>query len=156
MNILKLIASILICQAAGFLGSLFTRPAIAGWYAGLDKPSFNPPNGVFAPVWTTLYLLMGIALFLVWKSGSGDGRARRGMILFGVQLALNVCWSIAFFGFESPLAGLAVIVVLWALILATMLDFFRISRAAGMLLVPYIAWVSYAAVLNLFLYTLNR
>ncbi|HER43711.1 MAG TPA: tryptophan-rich sensory protein [Candidatus Eisenbacteria bacterium] len=156
MNILKLAASILVCQAAGFIGSFFTRPAIPGWYAGLEKPSFNPPNGVFAPVWTALYLLMGIALFLVWKIGFGDERVRKGMILFGIQLVLNTGWSIAFFGFESPLAGLVVIVVLWAAILATMLDFFRISRVAGALLVPYIAWVSYAAVLNLFLYTLNR
>ena len=156
MNILKAIASILLCQAAGFVGSFFTAPAIPGWYAGLDKPSFNPPNAVFAPVWTILYLLMGIALFLVWRGGSGDERIRRGMAIFGVQLALNVGWSIAFFGFRSPLAGLVVIAVLWAAILLTMLDFFRISRIAGILLVPYIAWVSYAAVLNLSLYRLNR
>ncbi len=156
MNILKAIASVLICQAAGFVGSFFTTPAIPGWYAGLDKPSFTPPNAVFAPVWTILYLLMGIALFLVWRTGFGDERIRRGMAIFGVQLALNVGWSIAFFGFRSPLAGLVVIVVLWAAIFLTMLDFFRISRIAGILLIPYIAWVSYAALLNIFLYTLNR
>jgi benzodiazapine receptor len=156
MNILKIIVSILICQAAGYVGSVFTTPAIPGWYEGLNKPSFNPPNSVFAPVWTILYLLMGIALFLVWRIGFGDERIRKGMALFGIQLALNVGWSIAFFGFKSPLAGMLVIVVLWAVILATMLDFFRISRLAAILLVPYIVWVSYAAVLNASLYILNK
>ena len=156
MNVLKVIASILICQAAGFVGSIFTTPAIPIWYKGLTKPSFTPPDRVFAPVWTVLFLLMGIALFLVWKVGFGDERVRKGMALFGVQLALNVSWSIAFFGFRSPLAGLIVIAVLWAAILVTIFDFFSISRVAGALLVPYIAWVSYAAVLNVSLYILNR
>lgn len=156
MNILKLIASILICQVAGFVGSFFTTPSIPGWYEGLNKPSFNPPNSVFAPVWTILYLLMGIALFLVWREGFGNERIRKGLAIFGIQLVLNVGWSIAFFGFRSPLAGLFVIVVLWVAILLTILDFFGISRIAAILLVPYIVWVSYAAVLNLFLYTLNR
>jgi benzodiazapine receptor len=156
MNILKLLASILVCQAAGFAGSFFTAPAIPAWYDGLVKPSFTPPDMIFAPVWTALFLLMGIALFLVWRIGFDDRRVRRGLALFGVQLALNVSWSIAFFGFRSPLAGLLVIAALWAAILATLVCFFRISRTAGVLLIPYIAWVSFAAVLNVSLYMLNR
>ncbi len=156
MNVLKAIASILVCQAAGFVGSIFTAPAIPIWYKGLAKPSFTPPDRVFAPVWTVLFLLMGIALFLVWRVGLRDERVRKGMVIFGIQLLLNVSWSIAFFGFRSPLAGLIVIAVLWAAILVTIFDFFRISRVAGALLVPYIAWVSYAAILNLSFYFLNR
>lgn len=156
MKIIKAIVSILVCQAAGFAGSFFTTPAIPAWYEGLAKPSFTPPDVVFAPVWTFLFLIMGIALFLVWRTGFQDVKVRKGMVLFGVQLALNVSWSIAFFGFRSPLTGLIVIAVLWVAILATMLYFFRISRMAGVLLVPYIAWVSYAAVLNASLYILNR
>ncbi len=156
MNVLKAIASILVCQAAGFVGSIFTAPAIPIWYKGLAKPSFTPPDRVFAPVWTVLFLLMGIALFLVWRVGLRDERVRKGMVIFGIQLLLNVSWSIAFFGFRSPLAGLIVIAVLWAAILVTIFDFFRISRVAGALLVPYIVWVSYAAILNLSFYFLNR
>lgn len=156
MNALKLIASILICQAAGFTGSIFTTPAIPAWYDGLVKPSFTPPDWIFAPVWTVLFLLMGIALFIVWKIGVGDKRVRRGLALFSVQLALNVSWSIAFFGFRSPLAGLIVIAVLWVAILVTIFNFFRISMVAGALLTPYITWVSFAVILNVSLYILNR
>ncbi len=156
MNILKAVVSILVCQAAGLVGSLFTAPAIPVWYENLAKPAFTPPDRIFAPVWTILYLLMGVALFLVWRGGLERKWARRGMVLFGIQLVLNMGWSAAFFGGRSPLAGLVVIVLLWIAILLTMLDFFRISRAAGVLLTPYIAWVSYAALLNASIYTLNR
>ncbi len=156
MNIIKLLSSIVICQAAGVIGSLFTTPSIPTWYASIEKPSFTPPNGVFGPVWITLFLLMGIALFLVWREGLGDRRVRGAFIIFMVQLILNVLWSVAFFGMRSPLAGLVVIIVLWAAILLTVINFFGISRVAGALLVPYIAWVSYAAVLNGALYILNR
>ncbi len=156
MNIIKLLSSIVICQAAGVIGSLFTTPSIPTWYASIEKPSFTPPNGVFGPVWITLFLLMGIALFLVWREGLGDRRVRSAFIIFMVQLILNVLWSVAFFGMRSPLAGLVVIIVLWAAILLTVINFFGISRVAGALLVPYIAWVSYAAVLNGALYILNR
>ena len=156
MNVLKAIASILVCQAAGFVGSIFTAPAIPIWYKELAKPSFTPPDRVFAPVWILLFLLMGIALFLVWRVGLRDERVGKGMVVFVIQLVLNVSWSIAFFGFGSPLAGLIVIAALWAAILLTMLYFFRVSRAAGALLIPYMAWVSYAAVLNMSFYILNR
>jgi benzodiazapine receptor len=156
MNILKLIASVVICQAAGVIGSLFTTPSIPAWYAGIEKPSFTPPNGVFGPVWITLFALMGIALFLVWREGLSDRRIRTAFIVFIVQLLLNTSWSIAFFGLRSPLAGLVIIVILWAAILATIIRFFGISRVAGALLIPYIAWVSFAAVLNGAIYVLNR
>ena len=156
MNIIKLLSSILICQAAGVIGSLFTTPSIPTWYASIEKPSFTPPNSVFGPVWITLFLLMGIALFLVWREGLSDRNVRNTFTLFIVQLVLNVLWSAAFFGLRSPLAGLVVIIVLWAAILLTIIRFFGISRAAGALLIPYIAWVSYAAVLNGALYILNR
>jgi benzodiazapine receptor len=156
MRVLKLIASVLVCQAAGFAGSYFTMPAIPEWYARLAKPSFTPPNAVFSPVWIILFFLMGIALFLVWREGFGNRRVAMAVALFAVQLVLNVSWSIAFFGFESPLAGLVVIVVLWAAILSTIIGFSKISRAAGVLLIPYIVWVSFAAVLNASIVLLNR
>jgi benzodiazapine receptor len=156
MNVFKLLVSIVICQAAGVIGSFFTTPSIPAWYAGIEKPSFTPPNSVFGPVWITLFLLMGIALFLVWREGLGDRRIRTAFIVFMVQLALNISWSIAFFGLRSPLAGLVVIVILWAAILATIFSFFGISKTAGALLIPYILWVSYAAVLNGAIYVLNR
>ena len=156
MKVIKLISSIVICQAAGVIGSLFTTPAIPTWYASIEKPSFTPPNSVFGPVWITLFLLMGIALFLVWREGLSDRNVRNTFTLFIVQLVLNVLWSAAFFGLRSPLAGLVVIIVLWAAIFLTIIRFFAISTTAGALLIPYIAWVSYAAVLNGALYILNR
>ncbi len=152
----KCIASIFICQLAGFLGALYTQPAIPGWYAALNKPAFTPPDRIFAPVWTGLYVLMGVALFLIWKNPVVSVAARRAKALFMAQLALNVAWSGVFFGLRWPLGGLAVIWVLWPLILATVIVFYRLSKPAGLLLVPYLAWVGFAAVLNYFIWILNR
>ncbi len=154
-NVLRLIAAVLFCEAAGFVGSIATTPAIGSWYRGLVKPSFNPPNSVFGPVWITLYLLMGIALFLVWRLGFGRGGVTLGIVLFLVQLALNVLWSWVFFGWHQPGAAFAVIVLLWIFILLTTVRFFPLSRAAAWLLIPYLAWVSFAAVLNYSLWRLN-
>jgi len=151
-NILKLIAAVLFCQAAGFLGSLATTPSIGGWYKGLVKPSFNPPNWIFGPVWTTLYLLMGIAFFLVWRMGLKTEGVKAALIVFLIQLALNTLWSILFFGLHQPLPAFIEIIVLWAFILWTMIKFFGLSRPAGWLLVPYLLWVSFASVLNFFLW----
>ena len=151
----KLIASILICFLAAAIGSIFTSPQIGGWYAGLEKPWFAPPNWVFGPVWTTLYLLMGIALFLVWRKGLERPDVRQGVILFGVQLAFNAAWSLVFFGLQSLFAGLVCIVILWVLILATLIQFWKIDRIAGALLIPYIAWVSIATCLNYAIWVLN-
>lgn len=151
-NILKLVAAVLFCQAAGFLGSLATTPSIGGWYKGLVKPSFNPPDWIFGPVWTSLYLLMGIALFLVWRLGLKTEGVQAALIVFLIQLALNTLWSILFFGLHQPFPAFIEILVLWAFILWTMIKFFGLSRPAGWLLVPYLLWVSFASILNFFLW----
>jgi benzodiazapine receptor len=153
---LKLAASVAVCMLAGLVGSIFTTPKIHGWYAGLNKPAFTPPNWIFGPVWTALYVLMGIALFLVWRQGFTERRVKIALLVFMLQLVLNVLWSFAFFGLESPWAGLIVIAALWALIVATIASFMQSSRAAAFLLVPYLLWVSFAAVLNASIYLLNR
>ena len=155
IDILKLVASVILCQLAGFLGSLFTTPAIPTWYATLVKPTFNPPNWVFAPVWTGLYLLMGISAFLVWRKGLDNHLANSGLRIFILQLVLNTLWSFLFFGLKSPLLGLIEILLLWIAIILTILSFFRSSKVAGILLLPYILWVSFAAILNLSLWRLN-
>lgn len=155
VDILKLVGSLLVCQMAGFVGSLFTTPAIPNWYARLNKPSFTPPNWIFSPVWISLFVLMGISLFLVWRK-QDHPFFRVALICFSIQLLLNVLWSIAFFGLQSPLFGLIDILLLWIAILLTILTFFKVSSRAGLLLVPYLLWVSFAAVLNFFLWTLNR
>jgi len=152
----KLAASILICQAVGLLGALFTKPAIPSWYASLQKPWFSPPNWLFAPVWTSLYVMMGVAAFVVWHHGLRSKKIKVALGLFALQLALNALWSPVFFGLQSPLTGLVVIVLLWIALVLTIISFFRASFAAGMLLVPYIAWVTFAGLLNVSLWILNR
>jgi tryptophan-rich sensory protein len=153
---LKLVIAILACQAAGVIGSIFTTPAIDTWYATLTKPSFAPPNWVFAPAWITLYFLMGLAAFLVWRKGLNYPYVKAALVAFCVQLALNAFWSAAFFGLRSPLAGLVVIVALWVAIIVTISYFLRVSRVAGILLLPYLGWVTFAALLNFYLYNLNK
>ncbi len=153
--VFKLVISILLPQMAGFIGSLFTRAAVPTWYATLSKPTFTPPNGVFGPVWTTLYLLMGISLFLVWRTDGDLEQRRKALAVFTLQLALNVLWSILFFGLRSPPAGLVGIICLWTAIWLTMRLFSRISRMAVWLLAPYLLWVSFAVVLNISILILN-
>ncbi len=155
-DIWKLVVSIVACLAAGAIGSIFTRQAIPTWYAMLEKPAFNPPNWLFVPVWTLLYILMGIAAFLVWRRGLENRQVRIALIVFLVQLILNALWSVVFFGLESPLYGLIVISALWVAILFTVLKFFRISSVASVLLWPYLLWVTFAAVLNVSIWLLNR
>ena len=154
-GILKLIASIIICQLAGFIGSLFTTPAIPTWYKTLTKPAFTPPNSIFSPVWITLFLLMGISLFLVWQKSLKDQKVKIALLFFAVQLVLNTFWSILFFGLKSPLWAFIEIIILWFAILLTIIKFFKVSKPAGILLLPYILWVSFAAFLNFFLWNLN-
>lgn len=154
-NAVKLIAAIVICELTGFIGSLFSTPAMASWYATLAKPSFTPPAWVFMPVWIFLYLLMGIALYLVWDKGLQDKKIEKAVFIFAVQLALNVAWSYAFFSLHSPLYGLVLMGVLWAVIVETILKFREISNTAGLLLLPYILWVSFALVLNFSIWMLN-
>jgi benzodiazapine receptor len=155
-EILRLALSIIACQAAGIIGSVFTSKSVGTWYLTLRKPVFTPPSWVFAPVWITLYVLMGISAFLIWSKGLDTHLAKLGLGLFGVQLILNALWSVAFFGLRSPLAGLIVILALSVAILLTMTIFFRMSLAAGLLLVPYMGWVGFAAALNLAIFVLNR
>lgn len=154
-DIIKLVVSIIVCQLAGLIGSLFTTPAIPTWYAALQKPAFTPPNWLFAPAWLTLYLLMAIAAFLIWRQGLAQKEVKTALLIFALQLILNALWSVAFFGFRSPLAGLIVIALLWVAILFTLIKFFRLSVPAGVLLLPYILWVSFAAVLNISIWQLN-
>lgn len=155
MNRTQLLFCIAACQLVGFLGSFFTRPAIPGWYAGLQKPAFTPPSWLFGPAWVTLYLLMGIAAYLVWHKGLARPGVRTALLVFAFQLLLNAAWSPVFFGLRSPLAGAVVIVLLWLAILLTILSFRKVSPPAALLLLPYLAWVTYASALNISIYFLN-
>lgn len=154
-DILRLIVSLVSCQLAGLIGSIFTTPAIPTWYASLEKPFFTPPNWLFAPAWFTLYVFMGVAAFMVWRKGLSKREVRQGLIVFLIQLVLNAFWSVVFFGFQSPLAGIVVIVLLWIAILITILHFFRLSITAGSIMMPYILWVSFAMALNVSIWMLN-
>ena len=154
-SFLKLLASIIVCHTAGFIGSIFTTPAIPDWYTGLTKPIFNPPNWIFFPVWITLFLLMGISLYLVWSGGLEDEKVKQAVIIFAVQLLLNIAWSLLFFGLKSPFLAFLEIIILWIVILINIVQFYSISKTAGLLLLPYILWVSFAAILNFFIFTLN-
>jgi benzodiazapine receptor len=151
----RLILSIIICQAAGIIGSIFTSSSVSTWYATLIKPEFTPPGSVISAVWLMLFTLMGISLFLVWREGLSRQEVKSALYIFAAQLVVNMLWSGAFFGLRSPLAGIVTIAVLWALILLTIVKFWPISRAAALLLVPYILWVSFAAFLNYSLWRLN-
>ncbi len=155
IEIVGLVLSILVCQAAGFIGSIFTTPSIPTWYKKLKKPSFSPPNRVFAPVWITLYTLMGISLYLILREGLGNPQVQVGLGIFGIQLVLNVLWSFVFFGKKSILGGLVTIAVLWVAILLTIISFLNVSLLAGLLLVPYLLWSSFAAILNHSILKLN-
>ncbi len=149
---LQLAATVGLCLLVGLVGSLVTMPNLPGWYAGLAKPTWTPPDWLFGPVWTTLYCLMGVAAWLVWRRVGWS----RPLAWFAVQLLLNAAWSWLFFGLHSPFAGLIDIVLLWAAIAATVLAFWRVSRLAAILMLPYWAWVSYAAALNFAIWQMNR
>ncbi len=153
-KIFTYIIAIVICQLAGIIGSLFTTPAVRGWYAGINRPSFSPPNWLFAPVWTTLFVLMGISVAIIWLSEKNDLR-KKALLIFSIQLVLNTLWSIIFFGMENPTLAFVEIIVLWFAILYTIILFRKINRKAACLLIPYILWVSFASVLNLAIAILN-
>lgn len=182
-TLLTFIIFLLIPQFFAFIGAYFTTPAISGWYSTLVKSPLNPPSWVFAPVWTVLFVLMSIAAFLVWRTrmdprireddkkgikddkrvngndtrGKGnDKRVKVALSIFGVQLVLNTLWSILFFGMHSPGAALVEIVILWIAIIATIIAFYQVSKPASYLLLPYILWVSFAAVLNFSIWNLNK
>lgn len=155
-NWFALVISIGICLAAGAIGGLSTASSVGSWYAGLNKPSFNPPSWVFGPVWTTLYILMGLAAWLVWLRRAEHAGVKWALVIFAIQLVLNVAWSFLFFGLRSPLAAFVDLVVLWIAILATVMAFARVSSTAAALLIPYLLWVSFAGVLNFTIWQLNR
>lgn len=152
---LKFILAVLICELTGIVSGFFTISPIKDWYLYLNKPFFSPPNWVFGPVWTLLYFLMGVSVFIIWNKGLKKDRNRAAVSLFGYQLVLNFFWSIIFFGFRSPILGLIEIVILWILIFKTIQAFYKISKPAAYLLIPYLAWVSFASILNLAIVVLN-
>ncbi|WP_169978893.1 TspO/MBR family protein [Tautonia rosea] len=153
-TVLTLIGFLLVCFAAAGLGGLFTSQGIGPWYDSLNKPRWTPPNTLFGPVWTALYAGMAVAAWLVWRRvGWSGGRVALG--LFTVQLALNIAWSGLFFGARRPDLAAVEIVLLWAAILATLIAFLPISRPAGVLMLPYLLWVSFATALNLAIWQLN-
>jgi tryptophan-rich sensory protein len=177
-NLLKLLTSIIICELAGGIGSVFTTPEIGAWYESLNKPFFNPPNWIFGPVWASLFILMGVSLYLVWikkwepknkigpekskmwnplskKFFSGSWRQANIILIFATQLILNVLWSVIFFGAHSPSAAFFEILMLWFAIVFTIVNFYRVSKTAGYLLIPYIIWVSFAAILNFVIFLIN-
>ena len=151
-----LLLAILVCQAAGLLGTVFTVESIPSWYAYLEKPVFTPPSWLFGPAWITLYTVMGIAVYLVFRRGWENPDVRSAVYLFGAQLVLNALWTPLFFGFHWLLVAFIEIELLWILILLTLLRFWKISRTAGLLMVPYLLWVTFASALNLSFWFLNR
>ncbi|OOG70490.1 TspO/MBR family protein [Algoriphagus sp. A40] len=152
-NYLKLIVSLALPQVAGGLGAFFTITAIQSWYSTLNKPSWNPPNWLFGPTWTLLYILMGIACYLIWKSDYPQKKAL--LKLYFIQLILNALWSPAFFGMQSPIFGLLVIGPLWVAIVFCIIQFKKFSPLASGLMVPYLLWVTFATALNTAILVLN-
>lgn len=178
-NPLKFIFAVIVAQLAGVAGSLVTLPVIeSGWYENLAKPALNPPDWVFGPVWTTLYLLMGVSLYLAWKNNwkvknriiengrkawnpwserlwTGNWQKQNVIAVFGIQLALNLLWSFIFFGLQLPGPAFFEILALWFAALYTLVNFYRISKFAAWLLLPYLIWVSFAAYLNFAVWLMN-
>ena len=150
MNYFKLILSIIICEIAGIIGSFFTASSIPTWYTTLNKPVFNPPSFVFAPVWIILYFLMGVTLYILWQK-----KAKKAIIVFAVQLILNSLWSILFFGLKNPFAAFLEIIILWAAIILTIFYSYKTSKKAAYLLIPYLLWVTFASILNYSIWMLN-
>lgn len=155
-NVSHLIISIIICQSAGIIGSIFTTPAIPIWYASLNKPSFTPPSWLFGPVWLLLYTLMGISLYLIWQKGLENKKVKSAFLLFLINLVFNSLWSVLFFGFKNPQIALVDILLVWVLIIILMLRFLKIDKIASYLLIPYLLWVSFATALNFSIWQLNK
>jgi translocator protein len=156
MNIKKLIIAIVLPLAVGAIAGIATSRNIPTWYATLNQPSFAPPNYLFGPVWTLLYIMMGVSLYIVWNKQDDSHWKAKAYTIFGIQLALNFMWSILFFEFKVMGIALVEIIVMWIAIFLTILVFSRISKLAAWLLVPYIAWVSFASILNYYYWSLNR
>ena len=153
-SLIGLVVWVALCLGAGLIGSVFTARSVGDWYATLSKPPWTPPSWVFGPVWSALYVLMGVAAWLVWRQAGSSARTVA-LVVFALQLALNAAWSAIFFGLRLPGWAFAEIVVLWAAILWAVLAFLRVSPAAACLLLPYLAWVSFASVLNFAIWRMN-
>ena len=154
-KIIKLTTSVLICQLVGLAGSFFTRASVDTWYKMLDKPFFTPPSWIFAPVWIVLYFLMGISLFLIWNEGLDKLQIRNALRVFLLQLILNSSWSAVFFGMQNILLSVIIIMLLWFAVVWTILKFYKISKRAAFILIPYFCWVSFAVILNITILLLN-
>ncbi|MBZ4044705.1 TspO/MBR family protein [Flavobacterium hibisci] len=153
----KIAIALVICLAVGYSASLVTRPSVVEWYPTIEKPFFNPPNWIFMPVWTLLYVFMGIAAGLVWdKIKEQNAEVKKALGFFLIQLTLNAIWSYLFFGLKNPMLALIEIALLWLMIYETYLKFIRINKTAGYLLIPYLAWVGFAAILNASIWWLNK
>ena len=150
-----LLAFVLASIVAGSIGSLVTITGPGSWYSLLVKPVFQPPNWIFGPMWTLLFILMGIAAYLVWERGIDKPEVRFALSVFCIQFVFNILWSFLFFGMQYPLLGLLDIIILWWLILATIMTFYRVRKSAAYFLIPYLAWVSFATVLNATIMLLN-
>jgi benzodiazapine receptor len=156
-RITKILTVVVTCLVVGYFSGMVTRSAIITWYPTLVKPSFNPPNWVFAPVWSTLYIMIGIAAGLVWdRIESNTTLVKKALVVFAIQLALNALWSYLFFGLKNPMLALLEIVILWLMIYETYVQFGRINKIAGYLFIPYLLWVSFAMVLNASIWWLNK
>jgi translocator protein len=153
MNYKRLIVSLTLPQLAGFIGSIFTVSSIASWYANLIKPGFNPPNWIFGPMWILLYVLMGISIYLIWQKI--ELKNKNVLWLFWVHLFFNATWSIIFFGLQNPGLAFVNIIILLIFIVILIIKFYKISKTASMLLIPYLLWVSFASLLNYFIWYLN-
>lgn len=155
-KIFRYVLSIGICLLAGAVGTIFTVSSIPTWYVLLNKPSFSPPNWLFGPVWTILYILMGVSLAMVWLKGVKSKKVRDAILLFGIQLGLNAIWSPVFFGAKNLFLALVIIIFMWIYILKTILAFRKIDKTSSYLLYPYITWVSFASILNFSVWLLNK
>jgi len=153
----KILVMIVTCVIVGYISGVVTRESVTTWYTTIDKPSFNPPNWIFAPVWTTLFVMMGIAAGLVWdRIEIQKETVKKGLTFFAIQLALNALWSFIFFGLHNPMLALLEIIVLWLMIYETFVQFNKVNKIAGFLFIPYLLWVTFALVLNASIYWLNR
>lgn len=154
-KIIQIVIAIFVSQSAGLIGSIFTAQSVKGWYTTLQKPFFNPPGWIFGPVWIMLYTLMGISSYLIWQVRGVNRLANPALIIFGIHLLLNTLWSILFFGLKTPGLALLEIVILWLFIVLIIFLFYKINKTAAYLLIPYLFWVSFASILNFFIWRLN-
>jgi tryptophan-rich sensory protein len=156
-KIIRIAVVLTTCLLVGYFSGMVTRDSITTWYPTLVKPSFNPPNWVFAPVWTILYIMMGVAGGMVWNRLEQDPEnVKKAFTFFIIQLALNAAWSVIFFYFHNPFLALIEVILFWLLIFETHIQFKKIDKTAGLLFIPYLAWVSFAIVLNASIWWLNR